>query len=158
MSQSHIPFTTTIASFAAAVFLFLAVLSDSSAVQAQSRGIDNSTTPSVLAQTERQALPAGIDSRRSAPARPAAHIKEGDEIAFLRAIDNALTRAADGATYVWRRDNGRMQGAIHLTGTFRDVAGRICRHMEIVLTAGIYTRRTEGVACRRSDKSWVLEG
>lgn len=81
-----------------------------------------------------------------------------DEIAALDAAHIALTEAGDGATYVWQRHHGRLNGSVRITNTFRAGDGRMCRHIVMSLTAGRYTRRTEGVACRDADRVWSLEG
>lgn len=82
----------------------------------------------------------------------------GDDTSTLEAIEIALTQAGDGATYIWRRGNGRLVGAVRPTSTFRDADRRICRHIEMQLRLGSYTRRTEGIACRSPDGVWDLEG
>ncbi len=85
-------------------------------------------------------------------------IEPGDDTAALEAVEIALTQASDGATYVWRRGNGRLVGAVRPTATFRDADRRICRHIEMQLRLGAYVRRTEGIACRAADGVWDLEG
>ena len=85
-------------------------------------------------------------------------LEQADEIAVLDAVQIALTQAGDGASYVWRRGQGRISGAIRPTSTFRDASGHVCRHIEMMLTSGTYTRRTEGIACRKADGVWDLEG
>lgn len=85
-------------------------------------------------------------------------IEQGDDLAALEAVDIALTQASDGATYVWRRGNGRLVGAVRPTKTFRDADQRMCRHIEMQLRLGTFLRRTEGIACRGTDGVWVLEG
>jgi len=87
-----------------------------------------------------------------------AQTEPGDEIAALAAVEVALTQASDGATYFWQRGNGRLAGAIRMRSTFRDVDGRICRHLEMQMRLGDYVRKTEGVACRGADRVWLLEG
>ena len=87
-----------------------------------------------------------------------AHIEPGDDVAALEAVEIALTQASDGATYVWRRGNGRIVGAVRPTRTFRDADSRMCRHIEMQLRLGAYMRRTEGIACRGTDGVWNLEG
>lgn len=85
-------------------------------------------------------------------------LDEGDEIATLVSVQHALNAVADGATYVWRRDNGRMSGIVHPTASFRNGEGAICRHIVIMLTTGSDTRKTEGNACRIEAGRWRLEG
>ena len=81
-----------------------------------------------------------------------------DEIGTLSAIGYALREVADGSTYVWHRWHGRLSGVVHPTVTFEDAAGRICRHVVVILTTGVRTGRIEGIACRMDDGNWALEG
>jgi len=81
-----------------------------------------------------------------------------DEIATLEAIRVALSEVGDGATFVWHRNNGRLSGIVRPTTSFKDASGRVCRHIVLVLTAGLRTARAEGVACRSDDGRWQLEG
>lgn len=81
-----------------------------------------------------------------------------DEIAALEAIRVALSEVGDGATFVWHRHNGRLSGTVRPTSSFKDAAGRVCRHIVLVLTTGLRTARAEGVACRLDDGRWQLEG
>src|SRR5262245_35875333 len=87
-----------------------------------------------------------------------AQVEPGDATTALHAIEVALTQAGDGATYLWQRGNGRLAGAIRVRSTFRDVEGRICRHLEMQMRLGTYVRSTEGIACRGIDGVWLLEG
>lgn len=139
------------ATAAAAAFLFTATLLATEHAGAEPTG-------------SRHASRGLVDDPR-APPRPAveaptyrAHVEPGDDIAALDAVEIALTQAGDGSTYVWRRGNGRLTGAVRPTSTFRDVDRRICRHIEMELRLGTYTRRTEGIACRGADGVWLLEG
>lgn len=81
-----------------------------------------------------------------------------DEIAALAAIQTGLSTTADGATFVWHRDNGFLSAIIRPTTTFRDAKGRVCRHLHLLLNSGAFSRTTEGVACRQSNRTWSLEG
>lgn len=81
-----------------------------------------------------------------------------DEVAALDAIRIALTRVGDGGSFVWYRNNGRLSGVVQPTRSFKDVTGRICRHIVVILTTGPRTGRIEGFACRLSDGGWQLEG
>ena len=85
-------------------------------------------------------------------------LDDSDEVAALEAIRVALSEVADGASYVWHRNNGRLSGVIHPTASFKDVSGRVCRHIVLVLTTGIRSGRVEGVACRLPGGAWQLEG
>ena len=82
----------------------------------------------------------------------------GDEIAALSSVHHALTSVADGGTYVWHRNNGRLSGLVKPTSSFKNAEGAICRHIVLMLTTGPLTRKTEGVACRAPNGVWSLEG
>jgi hypothetical protein len=92
------------------------------------------------------------------PVDPRQRLDASDELATMGAVQTALMEVADGSTYVWYRGNGRLSGQFKPTISFRDAAGRVCRHLEITLVAGYLSRTREGVACRRADGVWVLEG
>jgi hypothetical protein len=85
-------------------------------------------------------------------------LDENDEIAALEAIRVALTEVADGSTYVWHRTGGRLGGIVRPTVSFKDAAGRVCRHIELMLAAGTRTARIEGIACRLGNGRWQLDG
>jgi hypothetical protein len=86
------------------------------------------------------------------------NLDEWDEIAALEAIRIALTEIGDGSTFVWRRANGRISGAVKPTSSFKAVDGKICRHIQIILAAGKRTAKIEGVACRLGNGRWELDG
>lgn len=102
------------------------------------------------------------EAPRAAPRPKFADHSQGlddyDEIATLDAIRVALSEVGDGSTYVWHSQNGRLSGVIQPTGSFKDTAGRVCRHIVLVLTTGFRSGRVEGVACRLTDGRWQLEG
>ena len=56
------------------------------------------------------------------------------------------------------KNSGRLSGVIQPTASFKDTAGRVCRHIVLVLTTGVRSGRVEGVACRLTDGRWQLEG
>src|SRR5262245_53672097 len=85
-------------------------------------------------------------------------LDEGDEIAALEAIRIALTEIGDGATFVWRRGNGRISGVVKPTSSFKNADGKVCRHLVIGLAAGRRTGQIEGVACRLENGRWQLDG
>lgn len=85
-------------------------------------------------------------------------LDESDEVATLISIEQALSGAADGASYVWHRGNGRMSGLVVPQSTFRNADGALCRHIVVMLTTGLETRKTEGNACRSEDGRWALSG
>jgi surface antigen len=51
-----------------------------------------------------------------------------------------------------------LSGVVHPTGSFKDLAGRVCRHIVLILSAGAQTGKIEGVACRLGDGRWQLDG
>jgi hypothetical protein len=81
-----------------------------------------------------------------------------DERAALEALQVALTEIADGATFVWHRNHGRLSGLVQPTSSFKDASGRVCRHIVMMLTSGGYSRKAEGIACRQAGGVWSLEG
>jgi hypothetical protein len=87
-----------------------------------------------------------------------AHLDENDEIAALEAIRVALTEVGDGGTYVWHRQHGRLSGIVQPTASFKDPAGRVCRHILLIMTVGTAKGRAEGIACRLGDGRWQLDG
>jgi hypothetical protein len=103
---------------------------------------------------------------KDAPAREArpkfadlqTNLDETDEIAALEAVRIALSEVGDGSTFVWKRENGRLSGVIKPTSSFKNVDGKICRHLIIVLAAGARTSKIEGVACRLDNGRWELDG
>lgn len=154
MYSSDVPLSSVAAGASAAMFLFLTAFIGVGDVSAGSTGLPGT---SIHADAAPFALPT---PRRSSPAIPPymAPPEPGDSIAALEAVEIALTQASDGATYVWRRHNGRLAGAFRPTSTFRDSDGRICRHLEMHMRLGTYQRHTEGIACRSTDGVWNLEG
>ena len=87
-----------------------------------------------------------------------AHLDENDEIAALEAIRVALTEVGDGGSYVWYRQHGRLSGVVQPTTSFKDLAGRVCRHILLIMTVGTATGKAEGIACRLADGRWQLDG
>ncbi len=85
-------------------------------------------------------------------------LDESDEIAALESVHLALSRVEDGKTFVWRRSNGRLSGLVNPTSSFRNGDGALCRHIVVLLTTGLVTRKTEGVACRLANGRWRLDG
>ena len=81
-----------------------------------------------------------------------------DETTALEAVHLALTEVGDGSAYVWHGRSGRLSGVVTPTASFKDVSGKICRHIVVALSAGGYSRTTEGVACRLANGGWQLEG
>ncbi len=85
-------------------------------------------------------------------------LDEGDEIAALESLQLALSEVGDGATYVWHRGNGRLSGVVQPTASFKDGSGKVCRHVQLMLTSGAVSKKTEGIACRLEGGLWQLEG
>ena len=102
--------------------------------------------------------PPGASTRPKYASEATADLDENDEIAALEAIRVALTEVGDGGTYVWRRQHGRLSGIVQPTTSFKDPAGRVCRHIILIVTIGTATGKAEGIACRMSDGRWQLDG
>lgn len=81
-----------------------------------------------------------------------------DEIATLNALHVGLTEVPDGASFVWRRSHGRLDGTVRPLFSFRNASGEICRHVVVTLRSGDRERTVEGAACRQPDGRWMLEG
>lgn len=133
-------FSLAVAGPLAGLFLFVSVLVASDPLRAEPSALAAHPTYENDARTSR--LP----------------LDGSDELAALDAVQIALTEAADGATYVWQRHHGRLNGAVRMTSTFRGSDGRLCRHLVMTLSSGGYSRKTEGIACRDRDLVWSLEG
>ena len=91
-----------------------------------------------------------------APLRPSPALNRADELATLNAVQIALTEVADGATYVWHRRHGRLNGIVRPTSSFKEDDGTICRHIVLFLNSGRYSRRAEGIACQNKKGVWTL--
>jgi hypothetical protein len=85
-------------------------------------------------------------------------LDDADELAALDAIRFALAEVADGSSYVWYRANGHLSGVFRPTTSFKNMAGHVCRHIVVTLTAGITVKQTEGIACRLARGRWHLHG
>ena len=81
-----------------------------------------------------------------------------DPVAVLEAVGYALDQVGDGATYVWHRMDGPLQGAVKPTESFRDESGEVCRRLGITLTLGDVSRWANVVACRDAGGQWVIGG
>lgn len=103
--------------------------------------------------------PPGVSAKpKFAEANATALLDENDEIAALEAIRIALTEVGDGGSYVWRRTHGRLSGIVQPTASFKDPAGRVCRHIVLTMSIGMASARAEGIACRLADGRWQLDG
>lgn len=87
-----------------------------------------------------------------------ATLDDSDEIATLDAVHTALTQVADGGTYVWHREHGRLSAVLQPTQSFKDANGQVCRHLIINLVSGAVSRKSEGIACRLPGGRWQLDG
>lgn len=85
-------------------------------------------------------------------------LDEADEIAALESLQIALSKVADGSSYVWHRSHGRLSGVVHPTNSFKDAKGQVCRHITVVLNTVDMTKRTEAIACRLDNGVWQLDG
>jgi surface antigen len=85
-------------------------------------------------------------------------LDESDEIAALESVQFALSEVGDGASYIWHRNNGRLSGMVQPVTSFKDRGGQVCRHVVVMLTSGVVSKKTEGVACRLANGQWRLEG
>jgi hypothetical protein len=116
-------------------------------------------TPAALAEApkwETRVHPTPPPSSAIRPIAPPRKLSVRDEIAALERIQFALSEIGDGTTYVWRRWHGRLAGVIHLTVSFKDPSGKVCRHLMVLLTTGKRTSKKEGIACRLPSGRWQL--
>ena len=116
-----------------------------------------SEQPSCTCPSPNPSKPPGVSAKPKF-AETNAHLDENDEIAALEAIRVALTEVGDGGTYVWYRQHGRLSGIVQPTSSFKDPAGRVCRHILLIMTVGTAKGRAEGIACRLGDGRWQLDG
>lgn len=79
-----------------------------------------------------------------------------DHIVAMRALHLALTQVEDGGTFVWQKRSRSLKGMIKPSKAFRNVDGRVCRHVIYALSLGRYLKQIEGIACRQNDGSWQL--
>lgn len=115
--------------------------------------------PAVMADArrDRELSPSlRLETSRSIEVRP--RLDERDEAAALEAVQVALSEVGDGSTYVWHRYGGRLSGLVQPTQSFKDMRGRICRHLIVTLSDTSRQSRVEGIACRLDDGIWQLEG
>jgi hypothetical protein len=93
------------------------------------------------------------------PGEPASRPENADDrTVALEALQAALTNVPDGATFTWRRWNGRLHGAIKPAYSFKDANGHVCRHVIFAIASESQKRQIEGIACRLEDGSWRLDG
>lgn len=79
-----------------------------------------------------------------------------DKRAALQALQFALNEVADGATFVWHRKRGLLNGTVKPTTAFLDEDARLCRHVVFTLTAGPRKSSIEAIACRDADGHWSM--
>lgn len=87
-----------------------------------------------------------------------ADLDQSDFLAALKALNIALNEVGDGSTFVWRRKDHNLKGAIKPTSAFRSADGRICRHIVFALSIGGYVKSIESIACRSTQGTWVIDG
>ncbi len=123
-------------------------------------GRDPGTQCSCQDKSERAPRPKFADLRELdlKPALDVPALDVNDEYAALSSVQHALANVADGSTYVWHRQHGRLSGLVKPTASFKNADGAICRHIVILLTTGDKTNKTEGVACRSKVGRWSLDG
>ena len=115
-----------------------------------------SAAPADACREREASRPASPDVSRSIDIRP--RLDARDEAAALEAVQVALSEVGDGSTYVWHRYGGRLSGLVQPTQSFKDLHGRICRHLVVTLSDTSRQSRVEGIACRLPDGIWQLEG
>jgi hypothetical protein len=135
--------------------LLLALLVQAASAQGAPKAADG--PPCICAHCAHAQGPA-CESQRSGLAEHKVVPDENDEIAALEAIRIALTEVGDGNTFAWHRRHGRLSGLVQPTTSFKDSAGRVCRHILLIMTAGDHVGKAEGVACRGGDGRWQLGG
>jgi surface antigen len=91
-------------------------------------------------------------------AAPPQALNERDEVAALETLQYALSEVGDGKTYVWRRWHGRLSGLVQPTASFKNLDGKVCRHLLVLMTFGSTVRKQEGIACRLPSGRWQLDG
>lgn len=99
----------------------------------------------------------GTDSDLKPVAVEPPSLNEGDEIAALESVQLALTEIADGSSYIWHRNHGRLSGIVRPVSSFKAANGSVCRYAVVVLSSLDVTKRTEIVACRLPTGIWQLE-
>ena len=163
--RSSLSLAPAMCGVASAVFLVATIFLAPGLVQAQDNGnadpgrtgAGGSTCSCPEKAPEGQKLwpkPKFAGTEPSAPTR----LDGTDEISTLEAVHLALSEVGDGSTYVWHGRSGRVSGSVQPTASFRDISGKICRHIVLGLTAEGRSRQVEGVACRLANGSWRLEG
>lgn len=81
-----------------------------------------------------------------------------DRTAALESVQLALSRVADGSTYVWHRGHGRLSGVVRPTRSYRDANGRVCREFLVMYASGNHSAKTKTHACRLESGIWSIEG
>jgi hypothetical protein len=84
-----------------------------------------------------------------------AHLDENDEIAALEDPRGAHRGRRRHLRLVPAR---ALERIVQPTSSFKDPAGRVCRHILLIMTVGTATGRAEGIACRLGDGRWQLDG
>ncbi len=95
---------------------------------------------------------------QKAQKRVAYSLSRADRIAALESVQFGLSRVSDGSSYIWHRSHGRLSGVVRPTKSFKDRAGKICRHFEVIYVSGDLAKRLETVACRLDNGVWEISG
>ena len=121
---------------------------------------NSATAQGDLTQSDWQGEVASQDAGPTTPSLDALKAKLGpdDPIAALEAVAYALDEVADGATYVWQRADGPLQGTVKPVDSFLDDNGALCRRLSVTLMLGEASRWTEAVACRDEAGHWTING
>ncbi|MCH9806932.1 MAG: hypothetical protein K0U74_04305 [Alphaproteobacteria bacterium] len=114
---------------------------------------DGGHSASVLRQSHLTPVAPNRSMNRSSAYR----LNESDRAAALESVHFALMELGDGASYVWHRGNGKLSGVIQPTSSFVDPMGKVCRHIEVLFSAGERSKKTEAIACRQSDGIWRFD-
>lgn len=97
-------------------------------------------------------------TRRPKLAAYPAPLDETDEISVLESLHHALTEVADGSTYVWHREHGRLSGLVKVASSYKNPEGAVCRRALVVLNSLDGAKKTEISACRQSNRAWRIAG
>lgn len=148
--------------FAALTAIFLwtePVHAEAPALRPTLTGPDSATAAAPKVPLPSRATPGG-DRMKPAALRPSfvPAFSRMDRTAALESLQLALSRVADGATYVWHRGHGRLSGVVRPTRSYRDQKGRICREFLVMYASGSHSAKKTTHACRLETGIWSIEG
>lgn len=146
------PFAAYVSTLVLAAMCWL----DATAAFAGNTPIAGQTPPLPTIAPQAQSVHQTPNVNRIKTNRPNRLLGFADEVATLHAIHTALNSVGDGGAFVWQRGNGRLDGLIRPTASFKSSSGQICRHVIIRLTSGYYSREVEGIACQDGSGTWSL--